>query len=152
MTTSSSTISKQQLLPDSAYETIRKGRIAVVPNFLPQDLVSDLRSDAIDLYRSGQFSADALAAYGTETSAKFDPAKDRTVLKLNQWKRDDIGNAKLRHETFGNIMARLRTELSVALNRPKLDSGKSVSMYGVGSTEISYTRFGPVCICHYVTG
>ena len=42
-------------------------------------------------------------------------------------------------------MGRLRTDLASALGRPGLDEVGSVSTsrYGVGSTEISYTRFGP---------
>ena len=137
------TAGKKNLLPDSVYDTILQGRIAVVPNFLSEKLVAELRNDAKDLYGKGHFSADALAAYGTEQDAKFDPARDRTVLKLAQWKRTDIGNPNLRHNVFGSIMANLRTDLSRNLNRPHLDTGVSTTAYGYGSTEISYTRFGP---------
>jgi len=51
----------------------------------------------------------------------------------------------LRHDTFGNLMGQLRTDLASNLNRPNLDVPQSASttMYGFGSTEISYTRFGP---------
>ena len=158
------------MLPQSAYDTILSGTIATIPNFISPALTASLRSDAKDLYDSGHFSADALAAYGTEVSpytvdffvfnlnnsilddnyikpllskGTFDPSKDRTVLKLNQWKRTDIGQAELRHKVLGGIAARLRTDLALNLNRPSLDKGLSTTEYGVGSTEISYTRFGP---------
>mmetsp|Transcript_10509 Transcript_10509/g.12801 ORF Transcript_10509/g.12801 Transcript_10509/m.12801 type:complete len:437 (+) Transcript_10509:52-1362(+) len=131
------------MLSDTVYDTILSGKIATVPNFIPPSLTAALRSDAQNLYQSQHFSADALAAYGTETTAKFDPSKDRTVLKLNQWKRNDIGNYKLRSDVFGNgIMGRLRADLARNLDRPNLTKGTSLT-YGVGSTEISYTRFGP---------
>ena len=64
-------------------------------------------------------------------------------MKLNQWKRKDIGQAALRHDVLGGIAARLRTDLALNLNRPNLDKGHSTTDYGFGSTEISYTRFGP---------
>lgn len=134
--------SKQTMMfPSSVYETILQGQIAVIPNFIPPNLVKSLRDDAINLQRDGHFTADALAAYGKQEN--FDPAKDRTVLKLAQWKRTDLGNADLRHNTFGSLIARLRTDLAQNLDRPKLDRGLSTTAYGIGSTEISYTRFGP---------
>eukprot|EP00978_Attheya_sp_CCMP212_P038311 scaffold188673_cov24-Attheya_sp.AAC.1 len=40
-------------------------------------------------------------------------------------------------------MKNLRTDLAKQLNRPALDRGISTTAYGSGSTEISYTRFGP---------
>lgn len=40
-------------------------------------------------------------------------------------------------------MAAVRTELAYNLDRPNLDRGKATTLYGKGSTEISYTRFGP---------
>lgn len=42
-------------------------------------------------------------------------------------------------------MAQVRSELSYNLNRPFLDKGNAVDSgkFGLGSTEISYTRFGP---------
>ena len=40
-------------------------------------------------------------------------------------------------------MQDLRRDLAVALDRPRLVVGEAVTRYGEGSTEISYTRFGP---------
>ena len=57
------------MLPQSAYDTILSGKIATIPNFISPALTASLRSDAQDLYNSGHFSADALAAYGTEVSS-----------------------------------------------------------------------------------
>ena len=127
-------------LPSYVYEKIQTGQIAVVPNFLNSDEVKLLREDAKSLHSDGHFSTDALASYGS--TGKFDPSKDRAVLKLDRWRNKKLGNWELR-KMFGQKMARVRAQLSENLGRPKLDSGHSVSDYGYGSTEISYTRFGP---------
>jgi hypothetical protein len=131
-----------QLLPPQALETIRSGRIAVLPNWLPAEDVAALRGDAQSLHRAGHFSADALAAYGAEQTTKFDASKDRTVLRLGQWRDKSLGDKALR-ERFGRRMASLRTALAAGLERPKLDRGMAATGYGSGSTEISYTRYGP---------
>ena len=130
----------ETLLPSGAYDTIREGRIAVIPNFISESEILALRSDAQALHASQKFSTDALASYGT--SGKFDPSEDRAVLRLNQWKDESIGHWETRRR-FGNRMAALRTDLAYHLHRPKLDQGLAVTKYGQGSTEISYTRFGP---------
>ena len=60
--------SPSKMLPPSAYDTILNGKIATVPNFISPALTASLRADAKELYDSGYFSADALAAYGTNVS------------------------------------------------------------------------------------
>jgi hypothetical protein len=129
------------VLPSSAIDTILNGRVAVLPNWLPSAEVASLRQDAMNLQRDGHFSADALAAYGAEKSTAFDASKDRTVLRLNKWKDARLGNFGLR-QRFGERMASLRSALAEGLERPGLARGTSVSSYGGGSTEISYTRYG----------
>ena len=135
--------SLDRLLPSSAFQTIEEGKIAVVPNFLNEADVLPLRNDAQQLWLDNRFSTDALAGYGSK--GNFDPTKDRAVLKLTQWKRPDYGDYKLRSTALGNLMSSVRKELAVNLNRPGLAAANSaaVNKYGVGSTEISYTRFGP---------
>ncbi len=135
--------SENRLLPSSVYKTIEEGKIAVVPNFLSQADILPLRQDAQQLWLDNRFSTDALAGYGSK--GNFDPTKDRAVLKLSQWKRSDYGNFELRSNKFANLMASVRQELATNLNRPQLAAPDSaaVKKYGVGSTEISYTRFGP---------
>jgi hypothetical protein len=131
---------KDTLLSPAVYSTIEDGKIAVLPNFLSESDILPLRTDAQNLWSDNKFSTDALASYGT--TGKFDPSKDRAVLRLPQWKSENSGNYALR-QRFGNLMASVRSELAYNLNRPNLDRGASTSMYGYGSTEISYTRFGP---------
>jgi Rps23 Pro-64 3,4-dihydroxylase Tpa1-like proline 4-hydroxylase len=127
------------LLPTSVYSTIENGRIAVIPNFLSEQDVLPLRADAQGLWTDGKFSTDALSSYGSAET--FDPAKDRAVLRLNNWKSDLGDNAS--RQRLGALMASVRKELAYNLDRPELDRGMATTMYGYGSTEISYTRFGP---------
>jgi hypothetical protein len=129
-----------RLFTESVYDTIQQGKIAVIPEFLSQDAVSFLKRDANDLYDTNFFSTDALASYGT--AGKFDPSKDRTVLKLNQWKNTVLGDWNVRKQ-FGARVSDLRYDLARNLNRPGLVQGISMNAYGEGSAEISYTRFGP---------
>jgi Rps23 Pro-64 3,4-dihydroxylase Tpa1-like proline 4-hydroxylase len=135
--------STDRLLPSSVYRTIEEGKIAVVPNFLNEADILPLRQDAQQLWLDNRYSTDALAGYGSKGS--FDPTKDRAVLKLTQWKRSDYGNFELRSNKFANLMSSVRQELATNLNRPQLAAANSaaVNKYGIGSTEISYTRFGP---------
>jgi Rps23 Pro-64 3,4-dihydroxylase Tpa1-like proline 4-hydroxylase len=141
-----SDVARSTLLPSDAYDTIQQGRIAVIPNFLSPNEVHLLRTDAQQLWDDGKFSTDALASYG-QSGQNFDVRKDRAVLKLNQWKDASLGNFQIRgsasSEGLGYKMAQLRKELAYQLDRPQLDQGLATTKYGAGSTEISYTRFGP---------
>ena len=129
-----------KLLSSKQYDTIQSGRIAVIPNFLPPQEISSLRADAQSLWQDNTFSTDALASYGT--SGKFDPSKDRAVLKLSQWKDTTLGEFQTR-QRLGARMAALRQDLAYNLDRPHLNQGLATTKFGNGSTEISYTRFGP---------
>lgn len=128
------------MFSNDVYERIKHGKIAVVHNFLPKHEVRALQRDAGNLHQEGHFSTDALASYGK--SGEFDPSKDRAVLKLAQWKNSDLGDWDTR-QAFARRMKDMRADLSQQLQRPKLVTGDSVTKYGEGSTEISYTRFGP---------
>lgn len=139
-TTTIHAVGDDPLLPKHVYSTIADGKIAVVPNFIPESEVTLLRQDAQNLWTEGKFATDALAGYGS--TGKFDPAKDRAVLRLPQWKNSLLGNHSNR-QRLESLMGSVRTELAYNLNRPHLDQGLATSMFGNGSTEISYTRFGP---------
>jgi Rps23 Pro-64 3,4-dihydroxylase Tpa1-like proline 4-hydroxylase len=130
----------EKIFSSNIYDTIENGKIAVVQDFLPKDEIRSLQIDATSLHSQGFFSTDALASYGS--SGKFDPTKDRAVLKLQQWKNQDLGEWSTR-QRFANRMSALRNDLAYNLDRPGLLQGDSISQYGQGSTEISYTRFGP---------
>ncbi len=134
------TLKNEQILSPRDYDTIQEGRIAVIPNFIPPQEIASLKLDAQSLWDQRQFATDALASYGE--SKVFDPARDRAVLKLSQWKDQSLGTYSTR-QRLGARMAALRADLAFHLDRPHLNSGLATSQYGHGSTEISYTRFGP---------
>lgn len=57
--------------------------------------------DAQKLWTDQKFSTDALAGYGS--SGKFDPTKDRAVLRLQQWKTADSGDYATRQKVRKNV-------------------------------------------------
>lgn len=132
----------QPLFSDTVYEDIQRGKVAIVPDFLPHHEIATLRRDAQELHADQHFSTDALASYGSQ--GKFDPSKDRAVLKLQNWKNHIIGNAGVRRRLEARLMD-VRADLAIGLGRAELDDRAtfSTTRYGEGSTEISYTRFGP---------
>jgi len=134
-----SSSANKPLFPSQVYESIQNAKIAVIPNFLDRNTVATLRKDAQECVSS--FDTDALSGYGS--SGTFDPTRDRTVLKLDRWKNTALGDWSVR-QRFGAQMAAVRSDLARELNRPQLAQGVAASnRYGNGSTEISYTRFGP---------
>ena len=112
--------SHDRLFPTSIYDTIQQGKIAVIPDFLANSEILPLQRDAEDMYTSNYFSTDALSSYGS--SGKFDPSKDRTVLKLSQWKNTELGDWTVRKQ-FSARIRDLRSDLSLNLQRPGLTRG-----------------------------
>mmetsp|Transcript_42182 Transcript_42182/g.76094 ORF Transcript_42182/g.76094 Transcript_42182/m.76094 type:complete len:382 (-) Transcript_42182:32-1177(-) len=137
------------VLPDSAINTIDRGGIAVIPNFLSPSEVSRLRTDARNLYHDGYFTVDALAGYGAKAGAKdkasFDPTKDRAVLpayipsqkKNGPFVSPTLGDVDGRKQLTTTIAA-LRSDLAKGLDRPGLDTPD-----GGDNHEMSFTHFGP---------
>lgn len=144
-------LSTSSLVPDSVYETINRGGIAVVHDFLSPSQVSQLRTDARNLYGDGHFITDALAGYGKKAAqrdkAQFDPSKDRAVLPAyipskqtnGPFVDSNLGDSRAR-QAFGQTIGQLRRDLAVGLNRPGM---ASLSDGDPRNHEISYTRFGP---------
>eukprot|EP00581_Thalassiosira_minuscula_P001770 CAMPEP_0183744044 /NCGR_PEP_ID=MMETSP0737-20130205/65529_1 /TAXON_ID=385413 /ORGANISM="Thalassiosira miniscula, Strain CCMP1093" /LENGTH=384 /DNA_ID=CAMNT_0025979679 /DNA_START=78 /DNA_END=1232 /DNA_ORIENTATION=- len=137
------------ILPDSAINTIDRGGIAVVPNFMSPSEVSRLRADARNLYSEGHFIVDALAGYGAKPGAKdkanFDATKDRAVLpayipsqkKNGPFVSSTLGDVECR-KSLTQTIAALRSDLATSLGRPGLDTPD-----GGDNHEISFTHFGP---------
>ena len=158
------TVPKDKLLSSRDYDAIQQGQIAIIPNFIPPQQIASLKLDAQNLWNQQFYATDALASYGTSLGTKFNPARDRAVLKLSQWKDPSLGTYDTRYQ-LGARMAALRADLAYHLDRPHLNSGLAVqsattrsssattttattastttNTFGYGSTEISYTRFGP---------
>ena len=72
------------ILPPGTIETIESGRVVVIRDWLPKELLASLRTDAEQSFTAGHYKADALASYGKKTKAGsnggFDPANDRMVM------------------------------------------------------------------------
>lgn len=142
-------VSALSVLPESAINTINRGGIAVVPDFLSPSEVSRLRSDASNLYNDGHFIVDALAGYGSKAGVKdkagFDTSKDRAVLpayipskkKNGPFVDGMLGDVDGRKKLTTTISA-LKSDLAKALDRPGLDTPD-----GGDNHEMSFTRFGP---------
>jgi Rps23 Pro-64 3,4-dihydroxylase Tpa1-like proline 4-hydroxylase len=136
-------------LPDSVVETINRGDIAQVENFLSQSEVSKLRADAQLLFRDGHFITDSLANYGKNAGAKdkaqFDIRRDRSVCpayipskaQLGPFVNEQLGNSDTRRRLTETI-ASVRQDLSKGLDRP----GMAALPDGMYNHELSYTRFG----------
>ena len=133
----------QPILPTWAIDSIGKGRAVVLPNWLPSELVAELRADCIASYADGNFKPDALASYGKKKT--FDPTQDRMVMpsfypstgKDGPWVDfDSVGNGVARR-AFASRMSDLRHSLAENLNRPTLAAN------GPQTHEMSYTRYGP---------
>ena len=137
-------------LPDHIIDTINRGGIAQVDDFLSSSQVSKLRADAQTLFREGHFITDSLANYGKSAAAKdkaqFDIRRDRAVCPayipskaaLGPFVNDQLGNSDARKQLTKTV-ASVRNELGVALDRPGMASLPD----GMYNHEISYTRFGP---------
>lgn len=146
----SSTCLQLANLPSSLIETIHRGGIAQVDNFLSTSEVSRLRADAQGLFRDDHFITDSLANYGKTAGAKdkaqFDNRKDRSVCpayipskaQLGPFVNEQLGNSDAR-KGLTSTMAAVRKELSLGLDRP----GMAALPDGMYSHELSYTRFGP---------
>ena len=158
---STSASTKPRDLPDSVFDTIQQGKIAIVDNYLPAWQVTQLRRDAQAIYYDDQkFITDAIAGYSaaakkhqqhgsSNNNIVFDPAKDRSVCPayipsqqtLGPFVNPNLGTAPaLRIHTLMNTqIAQLRQDLSIGLDRP----GMALLKDGLNSHEVSYTRFGP---------
>lgn len=141
---------ESSVLPDSAVDTIQKGGIALIDDFLSPADVTTLRTDAQALFQEGHFITDAIAGYGKtaniQDKAKFDVHKDRSVCPayipsqqlLGPFVNDALGNGEARRKLTKTI-AQVRSELSTQLDRP----GMTALPDGLYNHELSYTRFGP---------
>ena len=107
------------ILPPGTIETIESGRVVVIRDWLPKDLLASLRTDAEQSFAAGHYKADALASYGKKTKAGssggFDPANDRMVMPSfypskgtdGPWVDPSLGDAQARAR-FKGLMTDVR--------------------------------------------
>ena len=108
------------LLSAQDIQKISSGGVAIIPNWLPPNLLTKMREDARELFNNGQFQPDGL----TNTARKrdeqgFTVKADRQTFRGGAGWDSPVGNTAIRGE-FANLMKQLRIQLSDELDRPTL--------------------------------
>ena len=108
------------LLSAQDIQKISSGGVAIIPNWLPPNLLTKMREDARELFNNGQFQPDGL----TNTARKrdeqgFTVKADRQTFRGGAGWDSPVGNTAIRAE-FANLMKQLRIQLSDKLDRPTL--------------------------------
>lgn len=118
--------------------TISRGGVAIIPNFLSSDLVDRMRADAKTLFRDGYFVPDGLTNTALQKSQQgFSQKADRQTFRGGEgWSDPKAGDRETREE-FASLMAKLRHELAVQLDRPTL------SAEGSRKHEMTYNYYEP---------
>ena len=127
--------SVQPLLSPSAMETISRGQVHVVENWLPPRLVAAMRRDAEGLHGAGLFSPDGLTNNAKAAGQQGFTASDRQTFRGDAWTAR-VGDLATRLE-FAERMRQLRRELAAGLGRPTL------AAEGARSHEMSYNWYEP---------
>ena len=108
------------LLSAQDIQKISSGGVAIIPNWLPPNLLTKMREEARELFNNGQFQPDGL----TNTARKrdeqgFTVKADRQTFRGGAGWDSPVGNTAIRAE-FANLMKQLRIQLSDKLDRPTL--------------------------------
>jgi len=107
-------------LTQSDVQSIDRGGIAVIPDFIPGDLVTSLRKDARFLFENGDFQPDGLTNTAVSKAQQgFTSKADRQTFRGGADWSSDVGNLSARTE-FKNRMTELREQLARDLDRPSL--------------------------------
>ncbi len=138
----SKTAASPSLLSEIDVAKIANGGVAVLPGFVPADLVERMRIDAKKLKANGAFRPDGLSNYAKGTSDKqgFSQADRQTFRgggdsSQQSWYVTELGDYKTRIE-FDYLLASLRKQLAADLNRPTLLAESS-------RHEITYNWYEP---------
>jgi len=124
-------------LTHSDVQTIARGGVAVIPNFLPKDLVTAMRADARNLFEAGTFQPDGLT--NTALSKKeqgFSVIADRQTFCGGANWVSDLGDSGTRLE-FRDRMNKIKDQLALELNRP------SLKIEGEKRHEMTYNWYEP---------
>ena len=128
------------ILPSHVHSDIQDGKVAIIPNFIPESEIALLRADAQDLWNQQKFLlTEGHPGYGV---ADFDPNLDRAQLVDEVWRRKELGDFHARLRLL-KLMGSVRNELANSLDRPNLNRGYAGSLCGYGCTDITYSRLGP---------
>jgi len=109
------------LIGSDHVKTIALGGVAVIPNWLPPDLVARMRHDVGKLFEDGYFTPDGLTNTAVKKESQgFSKKADRQTFRGGDgWYDANAGDFPTRKE-FADRMKVLRTELAAGLDRPTL--------------------------------
>jgi len=148
-TSTSTTTLTSPLLSRSDVAKIANGGVAVLPGFVPADLVERMRADAKQLQKKGAFRPDGLTNYALGDSEKqgFTPTASRQTFRAEasgsqqSWFLSDLGDSSTRIE-FDDLLAELRKQLAADLHRPTLLNSDD-QQKDRQRTEITYNWYEP---------
>mmetsp|Transcript_31251 Transcript_31251/g.45905 ORF Transcript_31251/g.45905 Transcript_31251/m.45905 type:complete len:365 (+) Transcript_31251:64-1158(+) len=119
-------------------DTIARGGVAIIPNFLPKPLIESMRNDAKYLFQNGFFTPDGLTNTAlAKTQQGFTPKADRQTFRGGaDWSSKEFGDYDTRLE-FRNRMQQVKDHLASELNRP------SLRVEGLKRHEMTYNWYEP---------
>ena len=116
-------------VPADAFQSVARGRVAVIDNFLARDVVAALRDDAEELWDAGLYSAPT-------RDTKLKRKNERFVLRGSVWRDFGIGRGAARNKVAAT-MDKVRDACAARLGRSDLTRTPPARH------EFSYTRFAP---------
>eukprot|EP00584_Thalassiosira_punctigera_P016008 CAMPEP_0172562188 /NCGR_PEP_ID=MMETSP1067-20121228/95926_1 /TAXON_ID=265564 ORGANISM="Thalassiosira punctigera, Strain Tpunct2005C2" /NCGR_SAMPLE_ID=MMETSP1067 /ASSEMBLY_ACC=CAM_ASM_000444 /LENGTH=380 /DNA_ID=CAMNT_0013352371 /DNA_START=21 /DNA_END=1163 /DNA_ORIENTATION=+ len=139
----SATKASPSMLSEADVAKIANGGVAVLPGFVPPDLVERMRADAKKLKAKGAFRPDGLSNYarGNSDQQGFSQASDRQTFRgsgnasQQSWYVEELGDYKTRMG-FDDLLGNLRQQLALELNRPTMAAENS-------KHEITYNWYEP---------
>lgn len=143
------TTTTSPLLSRSAVAKIANGGVAVLPGFVPADMVERMRTDAQQLQKKGAFRPDGLTNYalGGSNQQGFTPSSSRQTFRAEgsgsqqSWFLSELGDYPTRID-FDDLLAELRKQLAADLNRPTLLASDD-QQKDRQRTEITYNWYEP---------
>jgi hypothetical protein len=119
-------------------DIIAHGGVAILPNWLPEDLTNNMKRDARVLFDAGFFTPDGLTNTAIAKDQQgFSPRADRQTFRGGDgWDDESAGDHGTRIE-FANLMTALRLELAQGLDRPTMGLG------GDRKHEMTYNWYEP---------
>lgn len=115
------TVESYALINSEHVNTIAQGQVAVIPEWLPPDMIQRMRKDAVGLFEDGYFTPDGLTNTALSKDQQgFSRTADRQTFRGGAgWDDPKAGDSKTRKE-FDERMRLLRADLAQGLGRETL--------------------------------
>ena len=101
-----------EAVPADAFQSVARGRVAVIDDFLARDVVAALRDDAEELWDAGLYSAPT-------RDTKLKRKNERFVLRGSVWRDFGIGRGAARSRVAAT-MDKVRDACAARLGRSDL--------------------------------